>query len=155
MCLFLNFMILLLYFLLASFVFALLYFFGILPSDTQVRFKFNILDFYLDFIKMSIYDFKHYDKNAFKESGIVIYVGRQGSGKTISMMHDVLMLQHKYPKSKIMTNVGFKGSACALNSPNDLLTFTNGIYGVITPIDELGVLFRRADSKIFRLKCVR
>lgn len=146
---FLNLLILLLYFLLASFVFALFYFFGILPIQTEVRYKFNILDFYLDFIKMVVYDFKHLDKDAFKESGIVIYVGNQGSGKTISMIHDVLMISHKYPKAKIMTNVGLSLDHEDLNSPEDLLSFTNGIYGVITPIDELGVLFNSRKFKEF------
>lgn len=137
------------YFVLAYFLLFGIYYFGFLSNDTNIRYRFNILDFILDFIKVSSYDFKHRDKNAFKESGIVIYVGSQGSGKTISMMHDVLMLQHKYPMAKIMTNVGFNGSHANLNSPDDLLTFTNGIYGVITPIDELGVLFSARKFKDF------
>ena len=146
---FLNLLALLFYFLLSSLVLFLLYYFSVISNITNVRYNFNFLDFYLDFLKVLSYDFQHYDKDAFKESGIVIYVGNQGSGKTISMIHDVLMIYHKYPKAKIMTNVGLSLDHADLNSPEDLLSFTNGIYGVITPIDELGVLFNSRKFKEF------
>ncbi len=157
MMILINILCLISYFCLSSLVLFLLYYFGILPSETKIRYKFNILDFYLDFLKVFSYDFKHKDPDAFKESGIVIYVGQQGSGKTISMMHDVLMLKHKYNKVKIMGNLAFTGSDAELTKPDDLLLFTNGIYGVITPIDELGVLFyfQLENLKIFLLKCVK
>lgn len=144
-----NFLCLILYLLLSSLFLFLLYFFRVLSNDTKVRYKFNFLDFYLDFLKMLSYDFQHRDPDAFKESGIVIYVGSQGSGKTISMVHDVLMLKHKYQKVKIMGNLAFSGSDQELTKPDDLLLFTNGIYGVITPIDELGVLFSARKFKDF------
>ena len=144
-----NFLCLISYFVLAFFLLFGIYYFGFLSNDTKVRYKFNIIDFVLDFIKVSSYDLKHRDKDAFNDSGIVIYVGNQGSGKTISMMHDLLMLQHKYPKSKVMTNVGFNKPHEVLSGPDDLLTFTNGIYGVLTPIDELGVLFSARKFKDF------
>ena len=98
---------------------------------------------------MLSFDLKNRDPDAFKESGIVIYVGSQGSGKTISMVHDVLMLQHKYKKVKVMGNLAFSGSDAELTKPDDLLLFTNGIHGVITPIDELGVLFSARKFKDF------
>ena len=147
--LWINLLCLISYFVLCSFILFGLYYFNFLNNDTVIRYKFNILDFYLDFLKVSAYDLKHRDPDAFKESGIVIYVGQQGSGKTISMMYDLLKLQHKYPKSKVMTNVGFNFDHANLTCPDDLLTFTNGIYGVITPIDELGVLFSARKFKDF------
>ena len=145
----LNILAILCYLFCSSLFLFFLYYMKILKNDTQVRYKFNFLDFYLDFLKVLSYDLQHYDKDAFKDSGIVIYVGNQGSGKTISMIHDVLMIFHKYPKAKIMTNVGLNLDHADLNSPEDLLSFTNGIYGVITPIDELGVLFNSRKFKEF------
>ena len=157
MMILINLLCLTFYFFLSTLVLFLLYYFSVLPNETKIRYKFNILDFYLDFIKVFSYDFKHKDPDAFKESGIVIYVGQQGSGKTISMMHDVLMLKHKYSKVKIMGNLAFTGSDAELTKPDDLLLFTNGIYGVITPIDELGVLFyfQLENLKIFLSKCAK
>lgn len=145
------------YFFFAGCFMFILYYKKVLPNDTKIRYRFNLLDFILDFIKVLSYDFQHRDPDAFQESGIIIYVGQQGSGKTISMMHDVLMLKHKYKKVKVMGNLAFTGSDQELRSPDDLLLFTNGIHGVITPIDELGVLFyfQQEISKIFRLKCVK
>lgn len=154
---FINLFCLFCYFFLAGCFMFFLYYFGILKNDTVIRYRFNLLDFILDFIKVLSFDFKHRDPDAFRESGIIIYVGQQGSGKTISMMHDVLMLKHKYKKVKVMGNLAFTGSDQELRSPDDLLLFTNGIHGVITPIDELGVLFyfQLEILKIFRLKCVK
>ena len=149
MWIFINILCLILYLLLSSFVFYLLYYLHILPNETKIRYRFNFLDFYLDFLKMLSFDLKNRDPDAFKESGIVIYVGSQGSGKTISMVHDVLMLQHKYKKVKVMGNLAFSGSDAELTKPDDLLLFTNGIHGVITPIDELGVLFSARKFKDF------
>lgn len=144
-----NLLCLISYFCLSSFLLFLLYYFGILPNKTCIRYRFNILDFYLDFLKVLSHDIKNRDPDAFHESGIVIYVGQQGSGKTISMMHDVLMLKHKYKKLKVMGNLAFTGSDAELTCPDDLLLFTNGIHGVCTPIDELGVLFSARRFKDF------
>lgn len=144
-----NLLCLILYFLFWAVILFLLYYFGVLPAKTCIRYRFNIIDFILDFLKMLSQDIKNRDPDAFHESGIVIYVGQQGSGKTISMMHDVLMLKHKYKKVKVMGNLAFTGSDAELTKPDDLLLFTNGIHGVITPIDELGVLFSARNFKNF------
>lgn len=129
------------YFALSCLFLALLYYFNVLKIETEVRYKFNLIDFLLDFIKMSVYDFKHRVPDAFRESGIVVYEGMQGSGKTISMIHDIMVLQHKYPKVKVIDNLGYKFQDRELQHPNDLIDYKNGVYGVITGLDELGVWF--------------
>ena len=46
--------------------------------------------------------------NMFPYYGMHFYVGRQGSGKTFSMTHELEQIRKKYPKCKIYTNYGYK-----------------------------------------------
>lgn len=144
-----NILCLFLYFVFSSVLLFFIYYLTWLPCTTQIRYKNNILDFYLDSIKMLCYDFKHRIPDSFNESGIVVYVGAQGSGKTISMIHDIMLLQHKYKKVKVMDNLGYIHSDFDINVPNDILNINNGVYGVITSLDELGVWFNARNFKNF------
>ena len=145
----LNSICLVLYFCAATVFLFFLYFFKLLPYDTQIRYKFNWLDFYLDCIKITVFDLKHRVKGAFKESGIVIYEGPQGSGKTISMIHDIMILQHRYKYVKVMDNLGYEYSNFDIKNPNDILQIDNGVFGVITGLDELGIWFNSRKFKEF------
>ena len=149
MMFFINLLCLFLYFLLSSCVLFFIYYFGLLPCRTQIRYKFDWLDFYLDTIKMLAYDFKNCVPGAFHESGIVMYVGPQGSGKTISMIHDIMILQHKYKKVKVMDNLGYVYSNFDIKNPSDILELDNSVFGVITAIDELGIWFNARKFKEF------
>lgn len=146
---FLNLLLIFLYFVFCSFVLFWVYYFGLLPVETKIRYKFNIIDFWLDIIKISAFDFKNRVPEAFHESGIIIYEGPQGSGKTISMIHDIMMLQHKYKKVKVMDNLGYENSDFDIQNPNDILSINNSVYGVITSLDELGIWFNSRKFKEF------
>ena len=115
-----NLLCLFLYFVCSSFLLFFIYYLNFLPCTTKIRYGFSFLDFYLDTIKMLAYDYKHRIPDAFCESGIVIYEGPQGSGKTISMIHDIMVLQ-----------------------------LNNGPQGVITSLDELGIWFNARKFKEF------
>lgn len=112
-------------------------------------YKFNIIDFWLNGIKVIVYDLKHTPKDAFKETGIIFYEGMQGSGKTISMIHDVMILQKQYPKCKVIDNLNYQFSDGEMNNPNDLIDFNNGYYGVISAIDECAIWFNNRNFKEF------
>ena len=103
---FLNICCLILYFVFAGFDFFFLYYFKVLPNYVPIRYNNNPLDFILDCLKVLSSDLQNLDSDTFDKSGIVIYEGMQGSGKTISMVHDVLMLRHRYPKSISIDNLG-------------------------------------------------
>lgn len=98
---------------------------------------------------MLVYDYKHTPKGAFKESGIIFYEGMQGSGKTISMIHDVMILQHKYPKVKVIDNLNYIHHDGEMDHPNDLIEFQNGVFGVISAIDECAIWFSNRNYKDF------
>lgn len=98
-----------------------------------------------------IQDFKNRDPNLFKLYGLRLYCGRQGSGKTIGMVHDLEEYRRKYPKVKIYTNFGYRAQTAPLKSLNDLIdsSLLNGTDGVIFALDEIQNEFSSSASKDF------
>ena len=71
---------------------------------------------YADYIKKSIkpdfgvlVDDYHDRKNKdyFRPSGVSVYVGWQGGGKTLSAVYHIDKLMQIYPKAKLVTNILF------------------------------------------------
>lgn len=54
------------------------------------------------------YDFYKNNPDWFGPSGLVCFVGEQGSGKTLSAVNYVYKLMQKYPKCKLVTNIMLK-----------------------------------------------
>lgn len=77
------------------------------------------------------------DKNTFKEYGLTLFCGRQGSGKTTGMVWYLNKMREKYPDVIIVTNFGYVHQDYTLNSWRDLTTIRNGTKGVIFAIDEI------------------
>ncbi len=95
---------------------ALVYFF--------VRYKFNPLKLvpddlrqpyirnkWLDLFRWLLVDFLERDlhRGKFNEYGFTFYVGRQGAGKTISMVRYLELMKERYPKCIIVTNFAYYG----------------------------------------------
>lgn len=152
-----NFLCLSGYFLFCTFFLWFLYYLKVLPSkNCVIRVKYNFLDFYLDFLKVSAMDFRDRDPETFKDTGIVIYEGKQGSGKTMSMVYDIYCLQKKYPKLKVLDNFGYDYSDLRLEDPSFLVDFRNDLgdkYGIVTALDECGILFNNREYKHFNENC--
>lgn len=114
------------------------------------------------------------NKDFFWPTGTQVYVGRQGSGKTISAVKHLHDLKERYPKAIIVTNVGLntlKGRPFQtknqlrellshLNKETEYIYFktmeqlelvltqvNNGIFGVIYLIDEIHTYFNALESK--------
>ena len=85
----------------------------------------------------------------FPYQGLIIYTGRQGQGKTISMVRDMMLMQEEYPLCKCITNLAYKGENCALSDWKQLITYKNDIYGVIVGLDEIQNWFSSKQSKDF------
>lgn len=92
-----------------------------------------------NFVRWMIYDIMTIKDNRgqFRECGFTIYVGRQGSGKTISMVHYLDKMRKLYPEILIVTNFYYKYSYRVMKDWNDFLTIRNGTKGVIFAIDEI------------------
>jgi hypothetical protein len=126
-------------------------------------------------IETLVDDFKaRKDPNFFWPTGTQVYVGRQGSGKTISAVKHLIDLKKRYPKAKVVSNLtltGFKPKTFLNNNQLSLVdqnidpqkeyiyfstmeqlslaltNVNNGFFGVIYIIDEIHTYFNALDSK--------
>lgn len=85
----------------------------------------------------------------FRPFGLKMFCGRQGCGKTMSMVWYLDSLRRKYPKAQIYTNFSYLYQTAPLESLNDLLIYRNGEDGIIFAIDEIQNEFSSAVSKDF------
>lgn len=94
---------------------------------------------YLDLFRWLLVDFLERDKHRgeFKEYGFTFFVGRQGAGKTVSMVRYLEVMKEKYPDCIIVTNFQYYRSDYIMTDWRDLLTIRNGEKGVIFAIDEI------------------
>lgn len=89
----------------------------------------------------------------FHPCGLVIFVGPQGSGKTINAVLYVEDLLEKYPKAIIKTNLKLKKypidnkRVFLFKNMDDFFDIKNGEYGTIFLIDEIQLYFNSLQSK--------
>lgn len=89
------------------------------------------------------------DPDFFRYQGLVIYTGRQGEGKTISLVRDIMQIQYEYPLCKCITNLSYEHEDAALTDWHQLIDYKNGIHGVIVGMDEIQNWFSSKQSKDF------
>lgn len=85
----------------------------------------------------------------FNEFGITFYVGRQGGGKTTSMVRYLREMRLKYPKLLIVSNIETKYTDVLMSSWKDFMTIRNGTDGVLFAIDEIQAEYSSRTSKDF------
>lgn len=92
-----------------------------------------------------------FDKNpeAFGYHGVIIFEGRQGRGKSISMIEFARRMQEEYPKAKCICNISYSGEDAKLDDWRRLIDYINDIYGVIAIIDETQNWFSSNQSRDF------
>jgi hypothetical protein len=110
----------------------------------------------------------------FWPTGTQVYCGRQGSGKTISAVENLIRLKRRYPKAKIVSNIRLKRyqpirfngklelkqAVKDMDASSDYIYFdsmedlalvlvgvNNGFFGVIYIVDEIHTYFNALDSK--------
>lgn len=84
----------------------------------------------------------------FPLSGIWVYSGSQGSGKTLNMIHTLIEIHEKFPKCKIVSNINLFGIPYEIyHDFNDFDRYANGHDGVCFVIDEIQTLFSSLESK--------
>lgn len=113
-----------------------------IQSETDSFFKRLFIQFPYRFVMDRLND----DPYDFKEYGLHLFVGRQGSGKTMSMVELIRRWQRKYPKCKVITNFDYKYQDGNLKDWKDLINYNNGHFGVIKAIDEIQTWFSSKES---------
>ena len=96
-----------------------------------------------------VLDWLQRDPDTFRPQGCIIFTGRQGNGKTISMIEQAMRWQAQYPKAKVITNLGYEYEDDQLRHWSQLTDYTNGIFGVIAVMDELQTWFSSNASRDF------
>lgn len=93
-----------------------------------------------DLMRWLLYDFHMSRVNfssEFKPYGFTIFVGRQGSGKTVSMIQYLNDIHVRYPDCKIVTNFTYAYADHQMKDWRDFLEIRNGTDGVVFAIDEI------------------
>ena len=90
----------------------------------------------IDYPKRIADDMFDRDPESFRHSGLIIFEGRQGRGKTIAMVQCAREMQEEYPKSICLSNLDYKGQDEELDNWTKLLEVSNDKYGVIALLDE-------------------
>ena len=134
--------------------------------------KLKLINFYN--VMMYKREFRKEHPDYFNADGLLMFVGAQGSGKTLSAVNYVVNLLNKYPKSKLVTNVVIQGYEPVefkdfktikknkdkkykdylnenriffFNDDSDFKRYDNGEFGVIFLVDEIQLYLNSLESK--------
>lgn len=102
-----------------------------------------------EFPKRIAQDIVNRNPDEFKEYGLHMFCGEQGSGKTISVVEMLLRMKEIYPRVKIRTNMFYKYQDAPIENWQDLIKNENGEYGQIEVLDEIQTWFSSMESKSF------
>lgn len=109
---------------------------------------------FIDFPKRFAEDLLNRVPYEFREYGLHMVCGRQGSGKTMTVVYLLQKWKNKYPKMQIYTNLNYKYQTGELNHWKDLICYKNGIYGIANVIDEIQTWFNSLESKDFPIEMI-
>lgn len=106
------------------------------------RIEIPILRFFsmlIDLIRWLVYDllWTIINGRVFKPYGLTCFVGRQGGGKTISMVEYLDRMTELYPDALVVTNFNYIKQDMPFTSWRQFTEVRNGLDGVIFAIDEL------------------
>lgn len=103
----------------------------------------------IDLPRQIILDRFNNDPDEFKEYGVHIIAGKQGTGKSITLTYLLMRYQEMYPKLKVATNYYYKYEDKHIEHWKDIINYNNGKYGVIVVLDEIQNWFNSLQSKDF------
>lgn len=103
-----------------------------------------------DGIASTIWKMKNRKPGEMTCTGINIFSGPQGSGKSLSMIHYFKKIVKDFPKALVVTNIDLQ-----FEIPNQVKKYEgfddfkieNGIYGVIYILDEIHLILNSLESK--------
>lgn len=107
------------------------------------------LKVFVDAPRQYVDDLYNRKPDYFLPQGLVIFTGRQGNGKTVSLMQYAMELLDTYPRARCISNTQFSLQDDRLNHWTQLINYKNGHMGVIAIIDELQNWFSSNSSRNF------
>ncbi len=118
-------------------------------NHNRVKKKSMFRRIFIDTPKQFVDDLFDKESDFFSYQGLIIFEGRQGAGKTISMIEFAMRMQEEYPLAKCITNLGYQYEDDKLKDWRMLMDYKNDKRGVIVVMDELQNWFSSNDSKNF------
>lgn len=103
----------------------------------------------IETVKHNIF-FARNNPDYFYPSGIWVFCGPQGSGKTLSAVQCLQKMCKVYPKALVCSNLDIKGidnEIIPFKDYDQLKSLDNGIEGIIFFLDELHILWNSLESK--------
>ena len=99
----------------------------------------RFISMFIDFLRWLVYDlfWTIINGKIFKPYGLTCFVGRQGGGKTISMVEYLDRMKEIYPDCIVVTNFNYIKQDLPFTSWRQFTEVRNGLKGVIFAIDEL------------------
>lgn len=92
----------------------------------------------------------------FPYSGLWLFSGAQGHGKTLLLMHLLREMVSQYPDAIVVSNIAIYGiPSYPYKGVEDFDKYVNGDKGVIFVIDEIHTLFNSLESKNMPLSTVQ
>ena len=104
---------------------------------------------FFDFPRRFVLDKLTKDPNEFGYYGFHLFVGEQGSGKTVATAEFLQRIKSQYPLCKIATNFEYTEEDSKIDSWENLVFNNNGIYGQVDVVDEVQNWFSSNQSKDF------
>lgn len=92
-------------------------------------------------------NFSRIDRNKFPEQGLILFQGRQGQGKTLSMIRQATIFKQKYNDLYICGNLKFTQSEKTIQDATEILKLNKGNTGCCILIDEIQVFWNSKNSK--------
>jgi hypothetical protein len=102
-----------------------------------------------DFPKQYTNDLFNRDPDYYKEYGVHVIAGKQGSGKTVTLAYLLRYYKQWYPNLRIKTNFGYILEDGQIEHWTDMVASSNGTFGEIDCIDEVQNWFNSLASKDF------
>lgn len=102
-----------------------------------------------DFPKQYIDDIRNSKDFEFKEYGVHIVCGEQGSGKTTTVVYLLNKWRKLYPMVEISSNLDYAHDNSPITHWKDVVNSVNGIHGKVEVIDEIQAWFSSNQSKDF------
>lgn len=119
-----------------------------ISSSKKVKKRSMLMQLCVDVPRRFVLDRFEREPDYFRECGIHMFCGEQGSGKTIAMVHDALRIQKEYPLCKTITNFGLTSETDSLDDWHMLIDYTNGKQGVLCCIDEIQNWFMSGKNQL-------
>lgn len=99
--------------------------------------------------KQFVRDYFSRPKDWFRYQGVIVYTGRQGSGKTVALVEQTRKMQKEFPGCLCISNLNYAYQDEELNDWRQLIDYKNGHKGVIVQMDEMQNWFSSNQSKNF------